>query len=257
MLKIVSYNLNGIRAAIGKGFTDWVAAGGYDIIGIQETKAEKSQVDISALTALGYHDYWFSATSKKGYSGVAIFSKQKPDFVQNGFGNDFFDAEGRVIRADFGDLTVFNCYFPSGTSGEVRQGAKYEFLDAIFPYIMEVKKTRPNILLQGDFNIAHANMDIHDPKNNAKTTGFLPEERAWLSKWLGEGGFVDSFRTANPQLQKYSWWNVRTNSRATNKGWRIDYQTVTEPLKDKIISSDLLNDAVHSDHCPCYLELDI
>ncbi len=256
MLKIISYNLNGIRAAIGKGFTDWVAAGGYDIIGIQETKAEKSQVDISALAALGYHDYWFSATSKKGYSGVAIFSRQKPDLVENGFGNAFFDAEGRVIRADFGDLTIFNCYFPSGTSGEVRQGAKYEFLDAIFPYIMEVKKTRPNILLQGDFNIAHANLDLHDPKSNAKTTGFLPEERAWLSKWLSEGGFVDSFRTANPTLQKYSWWNVRTNSRVSNKGWRIDYQTVTEPLKAQIIASDLLNDAVHSDHCPCYLELD-
>lgn len=255
-LRIVSYNVNGIRAAINKGWFDWVAANNFDIIGLQETKADESQVNIEPLRQLGFeHNYWFSA-DKKGYSGVAIFSKRKPDLIETGIGNAFFDGEGRVIRADFGDFTFVNCYFPSGTSGEIRQAAKYEFLDLIYDWVLRLKATRPNILLQGDYNIAHTNIDIHNPKGNQKTSGFLPEERAWMTKWF-EAGFIDSFRFKNPDLQKYSWWNVRSNSRATNKGWRIDYQSVTEPLRDKILDAQLLNDAVHSDHCPCLIELDI
>ncbi len=254
-LQIVSYNLNGIRSAINKGWIDWIEENNFDVIGVQETKAEKSQVDITALHALGYRDYWHSATSKKGYSGVAVFSRVEPDLVEAGMGNETFDREGRVIRVDFKDFTLLNCYFPSGTSGDERQGVKFEFLDAFYDWVMELKKTRPNIMVQGDYNIAHTNMDIHNPSGNQKTSGFLPEERAWLTKWLGDGGFVDSFRVINPDLQKYSWWNVRSNARATNKGWRIDYQTVTTPLKDSIVASDLLNDAVHSDHCPCTVTL--
>jgi exodeoxyribonuclease III len=256
-LHIISYNLNGIRAAIKKDWFGWIAANNFDVIGVQETKAESAQVDIQELERQGFiHNFWHSSTSKKGYSGVAIFSKVKPDFVEAGIGNELFDKEGRVIRADFGDLTLVNCYFPSGTSGEERQGIKMQFLPAIYDWVQELRKTRPNIILQGDYNIAHADIDIHNPKGNQKTSGFLPEERAWMTRWYGEGGFVDSFRLKNPTLQKYSWWNVRSNSRASDKGWRIDYQAVTQPLTDRIIASDLLNDAVHSDHCPCSLVIE-
>lgn len=256
-MHIISYNVNGIRAAIRKGWFDWVAENDFDIIGLQETKAESSQVDIEELEHQGFvHNFWHSATSKKGYSGVAIFSKIKPDFVEVGMGNETFDREGRVIRADFGDITLINCYFPSGSSGELRQSVKMQFLPAIYDWVQELRKTRPNIILQGDYNIAHADIDIHNPKGNQKTSGFLPEERAWLDKWYGEaGGFVDSFRLKNPTLQKYSWWNVRTNSRASNNGWRIDYQAVTQPLAERVLAADLLNDAVHSDHCPCALRI--
>lgn len=256
-LRIVSYNLNGIRAAIKKDWIDWVAANDFDIIGIQETKAQEEQVDLAALKALGFeHLHWHSA-EKKGYSGVTIFSKQAPDNVVIGMGVERFDREGRVIRADFGDLTLLNCYFPSGTSGDIRQDVKYDFLDTFYDWIQELRKERPNLIVQGDYNIAHTEMDIHNPKSNKNTSGFLPEERAWMTKWLSEAGFVDSFRYKNPDLEKYSWWSYRAKARANNKGWRIDYQSVVEALKDRIVAADLLNDAVHSDHCPCLLEIKI
>lgn len=256
-LNIVSYNVNGIRAALKKDWIDWVAAHNFDVIGLQETKAQEDQVPMDELKALGFeHLYWHSA-EKKGYSGVAIFSKVKPDQVIEGMGVQRFDQEGRIIRADFGDLTLLNCYFPSGTSGDVRQDVKYDFLDTFYNWIVELKKERPNLIIQGDYNIAHTEKDIHNPKGNKDTSGFLPEERAWMTKWFTEGGFVDSFRQQNKDLEKYSWWSYRANARANNKGWRIDYQSVTENLKDRIVASDLLNDAEHSDHCPCYLEIKI
>lgn len=254
-LSFISYNLNGIRAGIRKGFLDWISANDFDVIGIQETKAHKEQVDISALKDLGYYDYWFSAT-KKGYSGVSLFSKLEPDKVTRGMGVEKFDAEGRVIRADFGNLTLLNCYFPSGTSGLVRQTAKYEFLAAMETFIKKLKEERLNIIVQGDYNIAHTENDIHNPKSNKKTSGFLPKERQWLSRWFDEFGFVDSFRHQHPKETKYSWWSARSKTaRASNRGWRIDYQAVSLSLKDSILETDLLHDAVHSDHCPCYLKL--
>ena len=256
-LKIVSYNLNGIRAAIKKDWIGWVAANDFDVIGIQETKAQEEQVNLDELKALGFeHLHWHSA-QKKGYSGVTIFSKVKPDNVEIGMGVERFDNEGRVIRADFGDLTLLNCYFPSGTSGDVRQAVKYDFLDTFYDWIVELKKERPNLIIQGDYNIAHTEMDIHNPKSNKNTSGFLPEERAWMTKWFDEGGFVDSFRLKNEELEKYSWWSYRARARANNKGWRIDYQSVTKNLEERIVHADLLNDAVHSDHCPCLLELKV
>lgn len=254
-LKIVSYNLNGIRAALKKDWLGWVAANDFDIIGIQETKAQEEQVDLSGLKDLGFeHLHWHSA-EKKGYSGVTIFSKVKPDNVVIGMGVERFDKEGRVIRADFGDITLLNCYFPSGTSGDIRQEVKYDFLATFYDWITELRKERPNLIIQGDYNIAHTEMDIHNPKSNKKTSGFLPEERAWMTKWFSEGDFVDAFRLKNPDLQKYSWWSYRARARANNKGWRIDYQAVAKQLEDRIVRADLLNDAVHSDHCPCWLEL--
>lgn len=254
-IRIVSYNLNGIRAAMRKGWTEWVIENDFDIIGIQEAKAFEEQVELQALLDAGYKVYWHAA-QKAGYSGVVVFSKITPDKVVEGMGNEIFDFEGRVQRLDFGDWTLLNCYFPSGTSGDTRQNVKYEFLDAFYDWVQELKKERPNLIIQGDYNIAHTEMDIHDPKGNKKSSGFLPPEREWMTKWLSEGGFVDSFRFANPTLEKYSWWSMRSKTaRANNKGWRIDYQAVTTPMQDRIVAADLLNDAVHSDHCPCLLEL--
>ena len=250
----VSYNVNGIRAAMKKGWADWVLSNNFDIVGIQEAKAYQEQVELNQLIDAGYHIYWHPA-QKAGYSGVAVMSKLKADNVVEGIGNPKFDDEGRVLRLDFGDWTLLNCYFPSGTSGDVRQDVKYEFLDAFYDWIFELMKVRPNIIVQGDLNIAHNDIDIHDPKGNKKSSGFLPEERAWMTKFFENAGFVDSFRLMNPDLQKYSWWSMRSaTARKENKGWRIDYQVVTGNVQDRILAANLLNDAVHSDHCPCVLE---
>lgn len=253
MIKIVSYNLNGIRAAMRKGLVDWLADNDFDVVGFQEVKAMREQVDLQPFEDLGYEVYWHAA-ERKGYSGVALLSKQRPDQVVEGCGIEKYDKEGRVIRADFGDWTLLNCYFPSGTSGDERQAFKYDFLDDFKAWIEALRKERPNLIIQGDYNIAHTEMDIHNPKSNKNTSGFLPEERAWLSEWWASG-FVDSFRSQHPEQEKYSWWSYRAASRKRNKGWRIDYQAVATPLADRIEESDLLNDAVHSDHCPCYLAL--
>lgn len=255
-MKILSYNTNGIRSAINKGLLDFLASDNFDIVCIQETKAEREQVDTEGVAKLGFtHQLWHSA-EKKGYSGVAIFSKIAPTFTAVGCGIAAYDREGRVLRADFGDWTLLNIYFPSGTSGEERQAVKMVFLEDIFNWVNELKKERPNIIVVGDYNIAHTEKDIHNPKGNQKTSGFLPEERAWLTRWL-ESGFVDAFRYKNPDLVTYSWWSVRFNSRAQNKGWRIDYQSISAPLADKIVDCQQLTDIVHSDHCPVLLEIDI
>lgn len=250
---IVSYNVNGIRAAIKKGLVDFVSNGKFDIFCVQETKARLEQVDCTPFEDLGYSHHWHSA-EKKGYSGVATFSKVAPDFVQAGCGIDYIDKEGRVLRTDFGELTVLNCYFPSGSSGDIRQDIKMQFLDSFFDWILVLKKERPNLIIVGDYNIAHTEMDIHNPKSNKKTSGFLPEERAWMSKWL-ESGFTDAFRHVHPELVQYSWWSYRAGARGKNKGWRIDYQSVARHLQDRIKDAYQINEAVHSDHCPVFLEL--
>jgi exodeoxyribonuclease-3 len=253
MISIISYNVNGIRAAIKKGFYEWLAQANPDIICLQETKALLSDIDTAPLEALGYHHNWFSA-EKKGYSGVATFSKQKPDTVVEGCGIEAYDREGRILRTDFGDYTLLNCYFPSGTSGDERQAFKMTFLEDFFDWATELKRTRPNLIILGDYNIAHKEIDIHDPKGNKKSSGFLPEERAWMTKWLEEGGFTDAFRTVHPEIQQYSWWSARFNSRANNKGWRIDYQCVTGKMAENLKGAMQLNDVVHSDHCPVWAE---
>ncbi len=253
-MKIISYNVNGIRAAISKGFYDWLAEEKPDIVCLQEIKALRDDVPLLELEALGYHHAWFSA-EKKGYSGVAIFSKTKPDQIILGCGVPDYDREGRIIRADFGELTLLNCYFPSGTSGDHRQDFKMEFLDWFYGYIQELKKERPTLIIVGDYNIAHTEIDIHDPKGNKKSSGFLPEEREWMTRWF-ESGFTDAFRHANPTLVEYSWWTFRAGARGNNKGWRIDYQSVSDNLKDKIVATRQLTSVVHSDHCPVMLEIE-
>ncbi len=252
--RIISYNVNGIRSAIRKGLIEWLKSQDFDVICIQETKATPKQVDLEELTSMGYHAYWHNA-EKKGYSGVLTLSKMEPSFVEEGCGLEKYDREGRVLRTDFGDCTLLNCYFPSGTTGEVRQAFKYEFLDDFFEWVERLKKERPNLIVAGDFNIAHTEMDIHDPKGNKNSSGFLPEERAWMGRWF-QNGFVDTFRYLHPEKVEYSWWSFRANARAKNKGWRIDYLTVSDNLKDQILGAGHFMEVVHSDHCPVYLELD-
>jgi len=256
-MRIISYNTNGIRAAITKGFIDWLKTDPADVICIQETKAQKENVDFASIEALGFDTYWFSA-QKKGYSGVAVFTKVHPDFVEFGHKKEQSDFEGRVLRLDFGKLTLINAYFPSGTSGDERQTYKYQWLDEFYEYLQELRKTRPQLVVTGDYNIAHNEVDIHDPKGNKKSSGFLPEERAWMDKFLSNG-WIDTFRFKNPDAKgAYSWWSQRFPSvRLNNKGWRIDYICVTDALKDNIGNTAIYPDVKHSDHCPVYAEINL
>lgn len=253
-MRIITYNVNGVRSAIKKGLLDWLGTDPADVICLQETKAVKDNIDYQLIEQLGYEQFWYSA-QKKGYSGVVVFSKIKPQQVYYGNGLMQSDAEGRVIRLDFDDLTLINAYFPSGTSGELRQTYKYQWLDEFYDYLQELKKTRPNIIVCGDYNICHKPIDIHNPVSNKKSSGFLPEERAWMDKFFNLG-FIDTFRHFNDQPHQYSWWSFRANARANNKGWRIDYINTTSPLKDKLLKAQILPEIHHSDHCPVYLALD-
>lgn len=253
MKRIISYNVNGIRAAIRKGFLEWITAVDADIICLQETKAQIEQIPVLEIEALGYKTYWFSA-QKKGYSGVAILSKETPDHVEYGMGIKKYDDEGRFIRADIGDLSVVSAYHPSGSSGELRQAFKMEWLDDYRKYVDELKKTRPRLILSGDYNICHKPIDIHDPVRNAKSSGFLPEEREWLGNFI-DSGFIDTFRHFNDEPHHYSWWSYRANARAKNLGWRIDYHMASRSLSDKLKRALILPDAHHSDHCPILLEI--
>jgi len=255
-MRIISYNVNGIRAAIKKGFMDWLKTNPADIVCVQETKAVQGDVDTKAFEALGYHHYWFSA-QKKGYSGVAVFTQIKPDHVEYGSAHGPSDEEGRVIQLDFKDVRLINAYFPSGTSGDERQDFKYKWLDECYAWLNKLKKKYPKLILCGDYNIAHKEMDIHDPKGNKNTSGFLPEEREWMTKFLGSG-WIDTFREFHPEPHRYSWWSQRFPSvRLNNKGWRIDYITVTEPLKKQLKDAEIFPDIKHSDHCPIYLDIKI
>src|SRR4026208_163604 len=254
IMRIVSYNINGIRSALNKGLLEWLKTNPADIVCLQETKAAKENVDHSLFNNIGYEDYWFSA-QKKGYSGVVVFTKIKPDRIEYGTGHKVSDDEGRVIQMDFGDIRLINAYFPSGTSGDERQSFKYVWLDEFFVYLDKLKKKFPNLVLCGDYNIAHKEIDIHDPKGNKNSSGFLPAEREWLTKFFNDG-WIDTFREFHPEPHRYSWWSQRFPTvRLQNKGWRIDYINVTEKLKSSLKDDDIFPDIKHSDHCPVYLEI--
>lgn len=254
MKRILSYNVNGIRAAIKKGFIDWLITENPDVVCLQETKAQPRQMNEEAFREIGYRIYAHSAV-KKGYSGVAILSKEEPDQVAYGMGNEKYDVEGRIIRADFGDLSVMSVYFPSGTTGGPRQVFKMDFLADFQAYLSELRKERPNLVVSGDYNICRLWIDIHNPEKQQNTSGFLPEERNWFQQFV-DNGYCDSFREIVPDPHHYSWWSYRAGSRARNKGWRIDYHMLSEPLKSKILSAGILPDVVHSDHCPVWVELE-
>jgi exodeoxyribonuclease-3 len=254
-MKIITYNVNGIRAAIKKGFVHWLKAANADVVCLQEIKALEKDVDWTEIKQLGYEIFLHSA-EKKGYSGTAIFTKIKPLHVEIGCGIEASDREGRVIRADFETLSVLSVYMPSGTSGAERQTFKYQWLDDFFVYIQALKKKIPNLVIGGDYNICHRAIDIHNPKSNANTSGFLPEEREWMEKFY-TSGFVDAFRHFNQEPHHYTWWSQRFPSiRERNLGWRIDYQAVTEPLKDRLKRCIILPDAKHSDHAPVMVEVE-
>jgi len=255
MTRIISYNVNGIRAAIKKGLIEWISAADPDVLCIQETKAQPDQIPLFEFEMMGYRSYAHSA-KKKGYSGVAIFTKNEPDHVVAGTDIQKYDDEGRFLRLDFGDVSVVSVYHPSGSSGDERQAFKTQWLSDFQDYVTELRKTRPKLIISGDYNICHEAIDIHDPVRNAKISGFLPEEREWMTGFLNSG-FIDSFRHLNKQPHNYSWWSYRANARANNKGWRIDYNMVTENMKDQIKRAAILPQAMHSDHCPVLVEMDL
>lgn len=250
-MKIITYNVNGLRAAVGKGLGEWLSEQHPDVLCLQETKLQPEQYPAEVFEELGYKAYLFSA-EKKGYSGVAILTKKEPDNVVRGMGMEKYDREGRFIRADYGDLSVVSVYHPSGTSGDERQAFKMEWLEDFQNYVVELQKTRSKLILCGDYNICHEPIDIHDPVRNATNSGFLPEEREWMTRFL-DAGFIDTFRYLNPDKQQYTWWSYRFNARRNNKGWRIDYCMVSEPVKPLLEDAYILGDAVHSDHCPAVL----
>ncbi len=254
MIKILSYNINGIRAALRKNLLDWIKDYNPDIVCFQEIKANDDQFDKSIFEDLGYYNYWFSA-QKKGYSGVGIITKIKPLNVEYGTGIKYMDFEGRNLRVDFKNFSVMSLYLPSGTNIN-RLAFKFKYMDDFKTYINNLIPKVPNLIIGGDFNICHKAIDIHDPIRNAKVSGFLPEERDWIDSFI-QYGFVDSFRIFNNSPHNYSWWSYRANSRNSNKGWRIDYLLAVEKLKNNIIESYILDDVVHSDHCPIGLNLKI
>ncbi|MDR1006004.1 MAG: exodeoxyribonuclease III [Bacteroidales bacterium] len=252
-MKIISYNVNGIRAAVNKGFVQWLTKENPDVVCIQELKAMPEQIPALEFEALGYKSYFFSA-KRKGYSGVAILSKQEPRHVEFGMGIAKYDDEGRFLRADYADCSIVSVYHPSGTSGDERQDFKMQWLSDFAAYVENLKKDY-RLILCGDYNICHEAIDIHDPVRNANNSGFLPEEREWIDGFI-RSGFIDTFRFCNGNVtDRYSWWSYRFNARANNKGWRIDYILADAALKGRIVSADILSDAMHSDHCPIVAEI--
>ncbi len=254
-MKIISFNVNGIRAAIKKGLLEWLEEEKPDVLCLQEIKLFETELVEDFFKALGFHCYWYPA-QKKGYSGVAILTKTKPNHVSYGMGVEQFDFEGRVIKADYADFSLVCAYFPSGTTGGLRQGLKMEFLDHMVRYMAEQKKISPNIVLCGDVNICHTEIDIHNPKNNKNSSGFLPEERAWVGEFL-DSGYIDTFRHFNKTPHNYSWWSYRSGARGKNLGWRIDYLFSSKEMESLLENASILPDVVMSDHCPVMLEVNV
>jgi len=253
-MKIISYNVNGIRAAIRKGFLDWLGTVSPDVVCLQEIKANEDQLDLSLFEEAGYkYNYWYSA-QKKGYSGVAILSKTQPDNVVFGTGIEYMDFEGRNIRADFGDISIMSMYLPSGTNME-RLDFKLTYMADFQEYANTLKKTNPNLIVLGDYNICHEAIDIHNPVGLKNVSGFLPVEREWIGDFM-KSGFIDSFREFNSEPDNYTWWSYRANARNNNKGWRLDYAMVASTLKERLSRSVILSEAKHSDHCPILIEVE-
>lgn len=252
-MKIISYNVNGIRAAIKNGLIDWLRAANPDVLCLQEIKATVDDIPTELFEELGFlYQYYFSA-QKKGYSGVAILSKTEPQHIEYGTGIKYMDDEGRNLRADFENFSIMSLYLPSGTNAD-RLGYKFQYMDDFFDYSQKLIKKIPNVIISGDFNICHKPIDIHDPIRNRNVSGFLPEEREWLDKFINNG-YIDSFRRFNQMPNQYSWWSYRANARNNNKGWRIDYHLVSEMFSLHLTKAYILAEAKHSDHCPVVIEL--
>jgi exodeoxyribonuclease-3 len=256
MKKLVTYNVNGIRAAIKKGLLDWLEEGDFDFVCLQETKSTPEQIDLSDLEKLGFHHYWHSA-DKKGYSGVLTLSKETPVSVDKGIGFDEYDSEGRTVITHFQDWSLINVYIPSGSSGDERHEFKMKFVNDFGPWIEDLKKKQPNLIIVGDYNIVHKEQDIHNPERKDQPSGYKPDERAWLDHWFEEQKFVDAYRHIYPTERAYSWWSYRAGARQKDKGWRIDYISVARSLQSKIVDCRMYKDVMHSDHCPVICTLDL
>jgi exodeoxyribonuclease-3 len=252
-IKILSWNVNGIRAIYKKGFLDWFKEEKPDILCIQETKAQQEQLPDDLINVEGYHSY-FSSAVKKGYSGVAIYSKTEPESIKKGFGIEKFDNEGRILIAVYPEFTLLNIYYPNGKARQERLQYKMEFYDAFLKYVDKLKKKGINIIICGDVNTAHKEIDIARPKENEKVSGFLPEEREWIDKFISHG-YLDTFRMFNQEPDNYTWWDQLTRARDRNVGWRIDYFYISENLKKKIKNAFIMPDVMGSDHCPIGIEI--
>lgn len=252
-LRLVSWNVNGIRAAIRKGFWDWLDDHAPDLVCLQETRIHPDQLTDKMLDPPHHFGYWVSA-ERRGYSGVATFSRHKPQAVREGFGLSRFDAEGRVLLTEHPGFTLLNAYFPSGQRGHERVSYKLEFYDALLEHCKGLRVQGHRLVVCGDFNTAHQPIDLARPAQNKKTSGFLPEEREALTQWM-ESGFVDSFRALHPEEEAYSWWTYRANARARNVGWRLDYFLVDELLMPRVEDARILGEVIGSDHCPVELRL--
>lgn len=256
-MRIITTNLNGIRSAANKGFFEWMVRQNADVVCVQETKAQEHQLEVEKHYPKGYLAYFFDA-EKKGYSGVAIYSREQPDRIINGLGEGFedMDAEGRCIQADFGKLSVVSLYLPSGSSKDERQQIKFSFMERYTERLKKMRRQRREYIICGDWNIVHKEIDIRNWKSNQKNSGCLPEERAWLDQVFGPMGYVDAFRLVNQEAEQYTWWSNRGQAWAKNVGWRIDYQVITPGLKDRVLSASIYKDERFSDHAPLTIDYD-
>jgi len=254
-MRIITLNVNGVRSAARKGFFDWLAAQDADVVCLQETKAQEGQLEDSLYRPEGYHCHYLDA-EKKGYSGVALYARKKPDAIIQGLGWPDMDAEGRYLEARFGNLSVVSLYLPSGSSSEQRQQVKFSFLDRFMPFLRACASSGRDYVLCGDWNIAHHNIDLKNWRGNRKNSGFLPEERAWLDELFGPESWVDAFRVINQEPEQYTWWSNRGQAWAKNVGWRIDYQVASPGLKNRILAASIYKDERFSDHAPLTLDYD-
>jgi exodeoxyribonuclease-3 len=255
LFRVISLNANGIRAAARKGFFDWLPKQDADVICIQETKAQEHQLIDDCFRPGGYHCYYEDAV-KKGYSGVAVFSRHEPRKVIRGYGDPEFDAEGRYLEVQLDGLSVISVYLPSGSSSDERQAAKFRCLDTFTEHLHKVRRRRSQSIICGDWNIAHKEIDLKNWRANRKNSGFTPEERAWMDKVFGEYRFIDAFRTIEQEPDQYTWWSNRGQAWAKNVGWRIDYHVVTEGLADKVLRTEIYTDERFSDHAPLIMDYD-
>ncbi len=251
-MRIITANLNGIRSAAQKGFFNWFGAQQADIVCVQEVRAQRGDITPECLTPHGYHSY-FHLADKKGYSGVGIYTRHPPDAYLTGFGSEEFDAEGRYVEVHYGALSVISAYLPSGSSSALRQAAKYRFMHAFMPHLIELKKQR-EVILCGDINIAHQEIDLKNWRGNLKNSGFLPEERAWLTQLFDEVGYVDVFRKLDARPDQYTWWSHRGQAYAKNVGWRIDYQIATPALAARAKQATIFKETKFSDHAPLIVD---
>jgi len=255
-MRIITLNVNGIRSAAKKGVFTWLARQNADVLCVQETKAQRHQLTAALLAPKGYRGYFYDA-EKKGYAGVALYCRQEPDKLRVGFGSKEHDDEGRYLQADFGKLSVVSLYLPSGSSGPHRQESKYRFMDRFSPLLKKLRQDGREYILCGDWNIAHRQIDLKNWRSNQKNSGFLPEERAWLTRVFDDLGWVDVFRTLNRKPEQYTWWSNRGQAWAKNVGWRIDYQIATPGIAKRAVKERIYKDKRFSDHAPLIIDYDL